>query len=55
MVFTSELDALHAEITSKDDKYMRPGIEDAPWGGRLMELTDPFGNRLRFNEVRRDG
>ena len=55
MVFTSELDALHVEITSRTYKYMRPGIEDVPWGDRLMELTDPFGNRLRFNEVRRDG
>jgi len=29
---------------------MRPGIETAPWGARLMEVVDPFGNRLRFNE-----
>jgi len=32
------------------DRYMRPGIETAPWGARLMEVVDPFGNRLRFNE-----
>ena len=30
-------------------RYMRPGIETAPWRARLMEVVDPFGN-LRFNE-----
>jgi hypothetical protein len=29
---------------------MRPGIEVAPWNVRVMEVIDPFGNRLRFNE-----
>ena len=28
----------------------RPGVETAPWNARLMQLTDPFGNRLRFNQ-----
>ena len=28
----------------------RPGVEAAPWRAKLMQLTDPFGNRLRFNE-----
>ena len=43
--------ALHAEITGRDYRFLRPGIEDAPWGGRVMELTDPFGNRLTFAEA----
>jgi hypothetical protein len=29
---------------------MRPGIEHAPWNANVMEVIDPFGNRLRFNE-----
>lgn len=29
---------------------MRPGIEVAPWNARVMEVIDPFGSRLRFNE-----
>ena len=29
---------------------MRPGIWVAPWNARVMEVIDPFGNRLRFNE-----
>ena len=44
------IDALHREITSKGYPYMRPGIEIAPWSAKCMEVIDPFGNRLRFNE-----
>ena len=46
----SGLQALHDELSRKDYRYQRPGIELAPWNARLMQLTDPFGNRLRFNE-----
>lgn len=44
------LSEYHAEITARNYPYMRPGIEEAPWNARLMEVIDPFGNRLRFNE-----
>ena len=44
------IEALHREITSRPYPYLRPGIEEAPWSARVMELTDPFRNRLRFNE-----
>lgn len=37
-------------ITAKGYRLMRPGIELAPWNARVMEVIDPFGNRLRFNE-----
>jgi catechol 2,3-dioxygenase-like lactoylglutathione lyase family enzyme len=50
LVLTTELDSLHREIMAKDYPYMRPGIEMAPWNAKVMEVTDPFGNRLRFNE-----
>ena len=39
-----------AELHSRDYPYLRPGLEHAPWGADTLELTDPFGNRLRFNE-----
>ena len=42
------LDAFHAEITARNYGFMRPGIEPAPWNARVMEVIDPFGNRLRF-------
>jgi catechol 2,3-dioxygenase-like lactoylglutathione lyase family enzyme len=44
------LEAFHAEITARGYRFLRPGVEPAPWGGRVMEVTDPFGNRLRFSE-----
>lgn len=47
------LDAFGAELAAKDYPYLDPGIEDVPWDSRCMTLTDPFGNRLRFNEHRR--
>ena len=43
------IDEFHREITSKGYPYMRPGIEELPWG-RNMTVTDPFMNRIRFNE-----
>ncbi len=46
----SGLDGFHQEISSKSYSYARPGIEVAPWNAKVMEVTDPFGNRLRFNE-----
>jgi ribosomal-protein-alanine N-acetyltransferase len=43
---------LHAELTTKAYPHLRPGVEATPWGSLCMELTDPFGNRLRFDEPR---
>jgi catechol 2,3-dioxygenase-like lactoylglutathione lyase family enzyme len=44
------LDGFHREIMGKDYRYMRPGIEEQPWGMREMTVTDPFGNGIRFSE-----
>ena len=44
------VEELHREITSKHYPYMRPGLEMAPWKAKCMEVIDPFGNHLRFNE-----
>lgn len=43
------LDELHAELTAKNYRHARPGIEQQPWG-RDMSITDRFGNRLVFSE-----
>ncbi|ABM23762.1 hypothetical protein GCM10007984_06010 [Shewanella putrefaciens] len=47
----SELDKLFAHVTSKPYKYNKPSIEDAPWGDRCFTVTDPFSNRILFNEA----
>ena len=43
------IDELHRELTAKDYRFCKPSIEALPWG-RVMQVTDPFGNRLRFCE-----
>ena len=53
-VETTGLDALHAEVTARNYKYLRPGIEEAPWGARVMTVIDPFSNRIRFSERKPD-
>lgn len=50
LVQSTGLEAYHREITAKGYRFIRPGIELAPWNARVMEVIDPFGNRLRFNE-----
>ena len=45
------LDDFHAEISSKGYGYMRLGIETAFYDARYVSVTDPFGNRIGFNET----
>ena len=44
------IDDYRRELTAKDYRYTKPGIEDEAWGARVLEVTDPFGNRLLFHE-----
>ena len=44
------LEDYHEEIQSKNYKGDSPGTEDAQWKARLMKVTDPFGNKILFNE-----
>lgn len=45
------LDAYHREITAKGYGHLRPGVERTFHGSKCMEVIDPFGNRLRFDEA----
>lgn len=47
-IVCEDIDAYHAELTAKNYKYAKPGIESPPWGGREVSVKDPFGNRLTF-------
>lgn len=40
----------HQQLLVKAYKYNRPGIGRTPWNTLCMEVIDPFGNRLSFNE-----
>lgn len=43
----ADIDALHRKLDGKRYSYARPGVETLDWG-RMMQISDPFGNRLRF-------
>jgi hypothetical protein len=40
----------HAELAAKRYKNNRPGLEQPPWGGLEVTVTDPVGNRITFAE-----
>lgn len=48
------VEELHRDVSSRRYKYMRPGLRKAPWNATVMEVIDPFGNRIRFNEYLKD-
>ena len=49
-VEATDLAALHAELSAKRYRFGRPGLEATPWGTRQLQVIDPFGNRISFNE-----
>ncbi len=49
-VWVTGIDEFHREITTKGYKYLRPGIETTFYDAKCVEVIDPFGNRIRFNE-----
>jgi uncharacterized glyoxalase superfamily protein PhnB len=44
------IDDYQRELSAKDYRYYKPGIEEMPWDARVMQIIDPFGNKLRFSE-----
>jgi predicted enzyme related to lactoylglutathione lyase len=50
-VWMNGIEQFHATITSRGYGYMRPSIERTFYNSWCVEVTDPFGNRIRFNEV----
>ena len=49
-VWMKGIEEFHREITSKGYGFMRPGIEETFYNSRSVQVIDPFGNRIRFNE-----
>src|SRR5262249_61802 len=50
LIVTHALDALHAELQTKESPFMNPGIDPAPGGGRQVVVIDPASNVIRFYE-----
>ena len=49
-VNVDDIEALFSEITSRPYRYNRPALEEAPWGDMSFTLTDPFSNKIVFNQ-----
>jgi ribosomal-protein-alanine N-acetyltransferase len=49
-VATTGVRELHAELSAKDYSNLRPGLSTDEIG-TCLDLLDPFGNTLRFNEA----
>ncbi|RRB02851.1 glyoxalase superfamily protein [Larkinella rosea] len=43
-----ELESFHKELIAKNYHYMKPGFNEAFWGAWVVNVIDPFGNRLEF-------
>jgi hypothetical protein len=46
----SGLDALHRELSARNQGFSLSAITFTPWDSRVFVAEDPFGNRLRFWE-----
>ncbi|MGG9960966.1 glyoxalase superfamily protein [Ferruginibacter sp. SUN106] len=46
----NEIEKFHAELLSKPYKYYRPTVEKTFYGSLCIDMHDPFGNKLSFNE-----
>lgn len=40
----------HSGLLAKNYTYNKPSLELAEWNAITMEVVDPFGNKLLFNE-----
>jgi hypothetical protein len=50
LVWMTGIEEFHRKVTAKGYKYLRPGIETTCYDSEAVEVIDPFGNRIRFNE-----
>lgn len=49
-VWMTGIDEFHQELGAKNYKYLRPGLEKTFYGSKCVQVIDPFGNKIRFNE-----
>ncbi len=49
-VWMDGIEEFHRKITTKGYGFMRPGIEETFYHTKSVQVIDPFGNRIRFNE-----
>jgi uncharacterized glyoxalase superfamily protein PhnB len=49
------IEAFHGELSAKNYRHARPGIQHQEWGTVEVMIDDPFGNKLRFGEPKLQG
>lgn len=49
-VWMTGIEDFHSQLVEKKYGYNRPGLETTFYGAKLVQVHDPFGNRIRFNE-----
>ena len=49
-VWCTGLKAYHKQLIKKNYKYNRPGFEKTFYDAWCVEVIDPFGNKILFNE-----
>lgn len=50
LIHIDDVEDLHRELSTRPNANMNPSVEDAPWQARILQVTDPFGNRICFNQ-----
>lgn len=40
----------HRALLAKPYSFNRPGLEESGWNSLVVEVTDPSGNRILFNQ-----
>ncbi len=45
-----DLKHYHQELMAKNYHFNKPGLEKTPWGSICMEVTDPFNNKIVFDQ-----
>jgi catechol 2,3-dioxygenase-like lactoylglutathione lyase family enzyme len=51
VVPTQNIEQFQRELDCRNDKHVKPHLEDQPWGW-VMTITDPFNNRIRFIQAK---
>jgi catechol 2,3-dioxygenase-like lactoylglutathione lyase family enzyme len=49
-VYMTGVETLHRELSDKNYRYNRPGLQRQEWGLTEVTVTDPFNNRIIFAE-----
>jgi uncharacterized glyoxalase superfamily protein PhnB len=53
-IICNEIKKFYEELCSRPYKYFRPGLEETFYGSWEITVHDPFGNRLSFNEYKKE-